>query len=179
MGEVIGLNFFGAHATADGGGTAGVDLSEALLFFMFPKFGAENFEGNFFVSGLEAFLADGDNDVGRFVGQSDGGVDLVDILAPRATSGSELPVKVGFFDFNGFGWNNWENRDGGGAGVDSTGRFGLGDALDAVNAALDGKSFVGTVTPRVVLADVDADDVLVDLVEFEALGAGEASVHSG
>ncbi len=179
LGEVIGLNFFGAHTTANGGGTAGVNLSEALLFLMFPKFGPKDFEGDFFVSGLEAFLADGDNDSGGFVGQSDGGVDLVDVLAPRATGGGELPVKVGFFDFDGFGGYDGENRDGGGASVDSAGGFGLGDALDAMNSTFDGKSFISAVTPRIVVANVDADNILVDLVEFEALGTGKASVHSG
>ena len=145
---------------------------------MFPKFSAEDFEGDFFVSSLEAFFTNGDNDSGWFVGQSDGGVDLVDVLASGPPCGSELPVKVDLFYFDCFCWNDRKNGDGGGAGVDSTGRFGLGDALDAVNTTFDRKGLIGTMTPRIVLTNVNTDDILVDLVELEALSGGETGVHS-
>ena len=91
LGEVVGFYFFAPHTAADGGGPAGLDFGEAFLFGFFPEFGAEDLEGDLFVSGLETLLADGDDDPGGLVGKSDGGIDLVDVLAPRTTGGGKLP----------------------------------------------------------------------------------------
>ena len=68
LGEVVGFYFFAPHTAADGGSSAGFDFCQTFLFGFFPEFGAEDLEGDLFVSGLETLLADGDDDAGGLVG---------------------------------------------------------------------------------------------------------------
>ncbi len=70
--EIIGFDFFVAHAAADLSGSEGGDLILLFFDFGFPEFGAEEFHGDFPVLVLGAFGLGGDDDAGGFVLDADG-----------------------------------------------------------------------------------------------------------
>ena len=82
-------------------------------------------------------LALGD-DAGGQVGDADGAVGLVDVLAARAAGAEGVDAQVGRVQLHlrgGVGLG--QHGDGAGAGVDATLRLGGGNALHAVAAGLE------------------------------------------
>ena len=63
--------------------------------------------------------------------------------------------------------------------MNSSGRFSGRDALDPMNTGLDRKGFVGAVTPRVVLTDIDAEDVGVNQFGLKPWLWAKAQIHAG
>ncbi len=86
---------------------------------------------------LTLLVLDSDDESGRNMSNANGGLGLIDFLTPRTSRphGIDPEILVLDFDvdFGGFG----EDRHGGGTGVDAALRFGFGNALDAMAAALE------------------------------------------
>src|SRR5207244_10553592 len=91
------------------------------------------------------------------------GLHLVDVLPARAAAAAAELLDVLGVDLDLYVRQLGQDGDRGGAGVDAPLRLGLGDALDAVPAALEAEVAVGAVA-------LDVDD---DLLEAAALRRGE------
>ena len=97
---IVGADFFGALSSAND--TPGIAKLFLTFFFLdFPELGAEESEGDFAILGLFALLSGDDDGAGGKVGEPDGGVDFIDVLAARTRGSHELPVQVFFFDVDG------------------------------------------------------------------------------
>ncbi len=130
---VVGANLFGSHVTTDGA-TRCIDGCFFFLLGDLPQLRAEKFERDFAIPTLTAFLAGGDDEASWEVGEADGRIDLVDVLAAGAAGAHKLPLEFFISDLDGGRRNFWQNRNRGGRGVNATLSFGGRDALNAVNA---------------------------------------------
>ena len=108
---VVSADFFGALGAADGGFSLVFDVAEAFFFLCFPKLGTEHLQGYGAVLLLGALLAAGDGDTRGFVGEPNGGVDFVDVLAAVAAGPDKLPFEVFFPDFKVLGFDDGEDGD--------------------------------------------------------------------
>lgn len=156
---VVGADAFRAVARADQG--FALRRLRALRFLPFGVKEARGKQAHGFgaVFVLRAFFLAFDDGAGGQVGDADGGVGFVDVLAACAARAVGVDaqvcgVDVYCFDVFAFG----EDGDGGGGGVDAAAAFGFGDALYAVRAGFE---FEGGID---VLPGDAADDFFVAAV---------------
>jgi len=107
LGEVVGANFFGAVTRADHGFTLGGFGFGFFALLFVEEFGAEHFHGGGAVFVLGAFVLTLDDYAGGNVGDADGGVGGVDVLAAGSGGAIGVDSEVFGFDFDvyffGFG----------------------------------------------------------------------------
>ncbi len=144
LGVVVGADFFGSLAGADGLGPGGIQGGHFLVLFSLPEFLTEKFESNFFVALLVAFFPDSDDITSGNVGKADGSTDFVDVLPARSAGAGEGPIQILVFDINFFGSDLGEDGDSGCRGVDAPLGLGFGDTLDAVNAGFVFEGGIGS-----------------------------------
>src|SRR5699024_245571 len=93
---------------------------------------------------LRFFVLHADDDAGWNMGDADGGVGGVDVLAAVTGGAEDIDLEVVVVDLDIDILSFGKNGDGGGGGVDAALRLGGRDALDAVDAGFVAKVAVGT-----------------------------------
>ena len=105
--ELVGLEDVGADLAAPCDFAllvvAAFDFGLLFVFLDLIELCFEHAHGEVLVFALGAFVLAGDDDAGRFVGDADGGFDLIDVLAALAAGavGIDLEVDVADFDIDG------------------------------------------------------------------------------
>ena len=182
LGEIIGADALGAvagaHQVAPRLGLFG------LLFgtLHVQQLGGQQGHGAGPVLVLGALVLAFHDDAGGQVGQADGRVGLVDVLAAGPGGAEGVHAQVGGVDLLGLDFGGLgHDRHGRRRGVDAALGFGLGHALHAMGPGLELQPRVGA------LADDAGDDFLVAAVfalalgndlELPAVSLGVAGIHA-
>ena len=132
-------------------------MSLAFLHLEIVKPGAQHFHGHFAVFALAALGLAADDNVGRQVGDANGGLDFVDVLAAFAARAERVDAQV-------FGANvdfdlvvNFGNYEDGGEGcVAASGLIERRDAHKAVHAGFSRKQSVGVFSDELDRCGLDA-----------------------
>ena len=135
-----------ADLTAPIGGFASAEFGEAgdVLFVLeLGEFSGEDIHGGFFVLELTAFVLDSDGDLGRDVGDADGGVGGVDGLAAVAAGAVDVDFEVFWIDLDLVEGDLREDFDEGKAGLAEVVGVEWAEADEAVDAVFAFKTTVG------------------------------------
>ena len=181
LGIVVGTDTLGTVTAADLGAALAGTLGLLALLFGFVELGAQDLHGAVLVLVLRTLVLALDNNAGGDVGDTDGRLGLVDVLAAgtAGTVGVDLQVGRVDLDVNFFGLG--QNGNGRSRSLDAARAVGDGNALDTVAAAL-----VLEAGPCALTFDQEADFLdaaqlgLVDVHDFdgEALAFGIHGIHT-
>ena len=145
LGEVVGADLLGALAAADLRAARRVELGPLALELALVEAGAEDAHRLVLVLELRLLVLHRDDDAGRQVRDPHGGVGRVHGLAAGAGRAVDVDLEVVRVDLDLDLLRLGHHGDRRRGGVDAALALGLGDALDAVGAALPLEDGVGAV----------------------------------
>ena len=179
---VVGADALAAVAAADQGFAFGGFFGLGFAFLRVVQAGGEDFHRLRFVGVLAAAVLAFDHHAGGQVGDTDGGVGFVDVLAAGAGCAEGVDAQVGRVQLDVFEFVRFRHDgDGAGGGVDTALAFGGRDALHAVAA---GFKFQTAVCAQ---ADNAGDDFFIAAqlafvggndFDLPAVALGVAAVHA-
>lgn len=184
--HLIGLEDIAAYLAAPGdivfASIGLVDLGLAFVFFDLVEFGLQHTDRLGPVFGLGALHLTGDDHTGGDVGDSNGGFDLVDVLAALAAGavGVDFEIVVADFNFDVF-FGVGCDVDGGEGGMAFFGGVERGNADEAVNAAFGLKETIGVFAHDFEGSGADTDFItfhVIDDLHLAAVAFSPALVHA-
>ena len=120
LGVVVGADLFTAISRTYLGFAGGGSRLVLLGLLDVVELGPEHFQSLILILELRAFLLALDDDARGLMGQTDGGLGLVDVLTARTAGLAGLEDQVGFLDLDFHVLHLGEHRHGGGGGLNPT-----------------------------------------------------------